>query len=64
MYLFIYKMEMKEYIVMIEKFLGSIEVGGIKFVCGVGIDDLIIVECVSFFIIILEEIMKKVIEFF
>ncbi len=34
---------------MTEKnFLGSIEAGGTKFVCGVGTDDLTIVERVSF----------------
>ena len=33
---------------MTEKLLGSIEAGGTKFVCGVGTDDLTIVERVSF----------------
>ncbi|NRC86464.1 fructokinase ScrK [Enterococcus faecalis] len=49
---------------MTEKLLGSIEAGGTKFVCGVGTDDLTIVERVSFPTTTPEETMKKVIEFF
>ena len=47
MYPLTYKMETKEHIAMTEKLLGSIEAGGTKFVCGVGTDDLTIVERVS-----------------
>ncbi|WP_213081808.1 ROK family protein, partial [Escherichia coli] len=54
----------KEHIAMTEKLLGSIEAGGTKFVCGVGTDDLTIVERVSFPTTTPEETMKKVIEFF
>lgn len=44
--------------------LGSIEAGGTKFVCGVGKDDLSIVERVSFPTTIPKETIKKVIDFF
>lgn len=44
--------------------LGVIEVGGIKFVCGIGIENGEVFEWVSFFIMILEEMMVQVIVFF
>lgn len=59
MYPLTYKMETKEHIAMTEKLLGSIEAGGTKFVCGVGTDDLTIVERVSFPTTTPEETMKK-----
>ncbi|MBO0467604.1 fructokinase ScrK [Enterococcus plantarum] len=49
---------------MTEKLLGSIEAGGTKFVCGVGTDNLDIIEKVSFPTTTPEETMPLVIEFF
>lgn len=47
-----------------EKFLGSIEAGGTKFVCGIGNDQLDIIERVSFPTTTPEETMALVIGFF
>ncbi|MDA9469991.1 fructokinase ScrK [Enterococcus sp. 5H] len=47
-----------------EKLLGSIEAGGTKFVCGVGTDDLEIIERVSFPTTTPDETMALVIDFF
>ncbi|MGY3779162.1 ROK family protein [Isobaculum melis] len=49
---------------MAEKLLGSIEAGGTKFVCGVGTDDLTIVNRVSFPTTTPAETMKLVIDYF
>lgn len=49
---------------MTEKMLGSIEAGGTKFVCGVGTDDLTIINRVSFPTTTPEETMKLVIDYF
>ncbi|OTN86394.1 fructokinase [Enterococcus sp. 7E2_DIV0204] len=49
---------------MTEKFLGSIEAGGTKFVCGIGNDQLDIIERVSFPTTTPEETMALVIGFF
>ncbi|MBO0472530.1 fructokinase [Enterococcus sp. DIV0840] len=49
---------------MTEKLLGSIEAGGTKFVCGVGNDELKIIERVSFPTTTPEETMALVIGFF
>lgn len=43
---------------------GVIEVGGIKFVCVIGDEEMMIKERVSFLIMIFEEIMFLVIDFF
>ncbi|WYJ85119.1 fructokinase [Enterococcus sp. 12C11_DIV0727] len=48
---------------MTEKFLGSIEAGGTKFVCGIGNDQLDIIERVSFPTTTPEETMALVIVF-
>lgn len=47
-----------------EKLLGSIEAGGTKFICGVGTDDLKIIERVSFPTTTPDETMALVIAFF
>lgn len=49
---------------MAEKYLGSIEAGGTKFVCGIGTDDLTIVKRVSFPTTTPAETMALVIDFF